>query len=51
MGDVGVRTHLLRWNGRAFPLLPSSSTSSSEHCTSRWMWLGEEEPAEEPGES
>lgn len=47
MGDVGARTHLLRWNGRAFPLLPSSS----EHCTSRWMWLGEEEPAEEPGES
>lgn len=38
--DVCVQTHLLGWGPSSTST--SSSTSSSEHCTSRWMWLGEE---------
>lgn len=38
--DVCVQTHLLGWGLSSTST--SSSTSSSEHCTSRWMWLGEE---------
>lgn len=52
--EVCMRTHLLRWERVTFPVPPSTSASSSEHCTSRWTWVGEEgqgEAAEEPGES
>lgn len=49
------RTHLLGWDAATCWVLPStSSSSSSECCTSRWMWPREEgqgEAAEEPGES
>lgn len=39
--DVRVQTHLLG-GVPSSTSASTSSTSSSEHCASRWMWLGEE---------